>query len=119
MSAKRSNLPDPLVEAKGELELLRRQLVEDAESRRAEFERFKEETLWRLNAMSDRTIEIAHLRENEVATELAEDRRKSEACILEWETRLRVRLCDEKLLNDAAEKVLKRLLPAQGGGESS
>lgn len=119
MSVERSNLPDPLAATKEELECLRRQFAEDTENRRIEFEHFKEETLWRLNAMSDRTIEIARLRENEVAMELAEDRKKYEVSIFEWEAQLRERLCDDALLNDVADKVLRHLLPTRYGGELS
>ena len=119
MRADRSGLPDPLVSTREELESIRRQLVEDAENRKIEFERFKEETLWRLNAMSDRTIEIARSKEDEVTAQLAEDRQKIDARILEWETRLRGSLYDEKLLADMAEDVLARLLPTGDGGEVS
>lgn len=119
MRVDRSELPDPLVSTQEELESIRQQLAGDAESRKIELERFKEETLWRLNAMSDRTIEIARSEEDEVAVRLTEDRKKIDARIIEWEARLRDSLYNEDLLDSMAEDVLKRLLPIGNGGEGS
>ncbi|MDR2178715.1 MAG: hypothetical protein LBP21_00275 [Synergistaceae bacterium] len=106
-----SNTPDTLLETGDKLENVRRRLAEDMEGKKIEFERFKEETLWRLNAMSDRTIEIARMEEKDVEERLAQDREEAEAAFADWKTRLRERLWDEKFLDVLAKDAFDGLLP--------
>lgn len=118
MPAERSNLSDPLVETREELELLRQQFAADAEARKTDFGRFREETVWRLNAMSDRTIEIARMEEENVKRRLAEERKKIDVRLAEWKKVFYERVHDEKFVDSVAMEAMKRLLPGTGGGES-
>ena len=118
MPAERSSFADPLVATREELELLRRQFAADSEARKTEFERFREETIWRLNAMSDRTIDIACMEEENVKRRLVEERKKIDIRIAEWKKVLYERVHDEKFVNSVAMEAMKRLLPGPGGGES-
>ena len=80
------------------------------QSKKIEFERFKEETLWRLNALSDRTIDIAREKEKDVEERLARDREESDSEFALWKTRLHERLGDEGFLDALAKDAFDRLL---------
>ncbi|MDR1621190.1 MAG: hypothetical protein LBS00_02320 [Synergistaceae bacterium] len=110
---------DPLVETRGKLEAVRKQLAYDMEDKKNELERFKEETLWRLNAMSDRTIELARMKEKDVEECLARDREKLEAELAAWKELLYERLHDEKFLDVLVKDAFDRLLPSRNGGDST
>jgi hypothetical protein len=117
-----SNL-DPLVEAGEMLEAARRRLTDDMNGKRIEFERFKEETLWRLNALSDRTIDIAREKEKDVEERLVRRRKEADLEFDAWKARIHQRLNDEALLDVWAEDAVDRLLPfsekALSGGDSA
>jgi hypothetical protein len=104
--------PDPLAATGAELEVLRGRLAGDMEDRRVEMERFKEETLWRLDALSDRTIEIARVEERNVETRIAQDKVENEARLDQWKAQARERLLDEKTLDALTERAMLRLLPS-------
>ncbi|MDR1376108.1 MAG: hypothetical protein LBJ22_01240 [Synergistaceae bacterium] len=102
---------DPLAETWEKLEVVRRRLADDMKDKETEFERFKEETLWRLNALSDRTIETARMEENDTEERLARNREKADAEFAEWKAHLDERSHDEKLLDALAENAFEGLLP--------
>jgi hypothetical protein len=109
------SVSDPLAETGEKLEAMRQRLAEDMEDRKIEFERLKEETLWRLNAMSDRTIEIAHLEEEDVKERLAGNREEAESELAVWKERLHERLCDKNFLDVLdvwVEDAFDQLLPS-------
>ena len=110
-SSKAEPESDPLASTRAELEVLRGQLAGDMEDRKIEMERFKEETLWRLNSLSDRTIEIARAEAQDVEARIAQDKEETEARLDRWRTRVRERVLDEGFLNDLAERAVLRLLP--------
>ncbi|MDR1979736.1 MAG: hypothetical protein LBQ42_13455 [Synergistaceae bacterium] len=107
-----SDSSDPLVETREKLEALRSQLADDMESKKVEFERFKEETLWRLNAMSDRTIEIVRMEAKNVEDRLARDRERLETELAAWKKNLYQRLHDEKFLDVLAKDAFDHLFPS-------
>jgi predicted phage-related endonuclease len=102
---------DPLTATRAELTVLQERLASDMENKKAELERFKEETLWRLNAMSDRTVEIAHMEENGVEARLAQDEAEADSRLAKWRAQVYERVHDERLLDDLAKKFFERLLP--------
>jgi hypothetical protein len=104
-------VPDPLAETQRQIEALSERLTEGMRKKRAEFERFKEETLWRLNALSDRTIENARAEEREIEARLAQDKAEAEEELSVWRDCLSARARDEKLLVALAEEAFRRLLP--------
>jgi hypothetical protein len=104
--------PDPLAATRAELEILRGRLAGDMEDRKIEMERFKEETLWRLNALSDRTIEIARVEERNVEMHIAQNKMETEARLDRWKTQARERLLDENTLDALAGRAMLRLLPS-------
>jgi hypothetical protein len=79
--------------------------------KRDEFENLKEYSLWQLNSMSDRTVEIAREEAREVDAFLARDREKMESELAGWRERLHVRIHDEKFLGRLAGEAVKALLP--------
>jgi gas vesicle protein len=101
---------DPLAETGERLEIVRKRLADDIQNKKMEFERFKEETLWRLNALSDRTIDIAREKEKDVEERLAQDREESDSEFGVWKTRLQKRLDDEEFLDALAKDAFDRLL---------
>ncbi len=101
---------DPLLLMEEELELLHRKLAHDAESKQIEFERFREETLWRLNSMSERTIEIARLEESEADVELIRDRAKWDERVVSWRERVRREVLNDGFLDDFVDDALTQLL---------
>jgi hypothetical protein len=109
---------DPLASTREELETLRGQLAGNMEDRKIEMERFKEETLWRLNALSDRTIETASMEERSVEARIAQDKAKIEAELARWKARAREQVLDEKILNALADQAVLRLLPPMEEGET-
>jgi hypothetical protein len=106
-----SSESDPLVSTRAELEALRIQLAGEMEDRKIEMERFKEETLWRLNSLSDRTVEIAHMEERDIEARIAQDKEETEAKLGLWKTRVRERVMDEKFLDALVEQAIHQLLP--------
>ncbi|MDR1379828.1 MAG: hypothetical protein LBJ36_12380 [Synergistaceae bacterium] len=108
---------DPLVSTWTELEALRARLAEDMEDKKTEMERFKEETLWRLNSLSDRTIEIARMEGRNAEARVAQDKAETEAELAQWKARVRERVLDEKILDTLAEQTILRLLPPTGEGD--
>lgn len=103
--------PDPLAAAQEKLEAMSRRLAGDMEARKTEFERFKEDTLWRLNALSDRTIENAHEEEREVEERLARDRAEAGKRLAAWRERLLARVRDGELVAALTKDAFERLLP--------
>ncbi|MDR3231286.1 MAG: hypothetical protein LBT65_07590 [Synergistaceae bacterium] len=105
---------DPLTATGEELEALRGELDGDVESKKAEFARFREETLEHLSAMCDRTIESARLEEERLRTRVARDREEIDARIDSlremWGDRLSGR--DEAFLDAFVTDVVQRLLPS-------
>ncbi|MDR2136883.1 MAG: hypothetical protein LBO68_01220 [Synergistaceae bacterium] len=110
-----SSESDPLVSTWEKLETLRIQIAGDMENKKTEMERFKEETLWRLNSLSDRTIEIARMEERDVEERVAQDKTKIKAELDRWKARARQRVLDEKFLDTLAEQAILLLLPPTGG----
>jgi hypothetical protein len=106
---------DPIAATREELEVMRGQLAGDMENKKTEFQRHREETLGHLNAMSDRTIEIARMGGKDVEESLARDRREMEAEFAVWQEGFQERLCDEKFLDALAQDAFHRLLPLLGG----
>ncbi|MDR2528877.1 MAG: hypothetical protein LBD04_07665 [Synergistaceae bacterium] len=104
-------VPDPLAAAREQIEAMSRRLAGDMEARKIEFERFKEDTLWRLNALSDRTIENARAEEREVDERLAQDRAEADARSAAWRERLLTRARDKELIAALAKDAFERLLP--------
>ncbi len=106
-----SDLPkDPLLLMEEELELMHRKLAHDAESKQIEFERFREETLWRLNSMSERTIDIARLEESQADAELIQDRAKWDERIEAWKERVRQEVLNDDFLDSLVHDALTQLL---------
>ncbi|MDR2522098.1 MAG: hypothetical protein LBC93_00105 [Synergistaceae bacterium] len=114
--------PDPLAAAQEKLEAMSRRLAGDMEARKTEFERFKEDTLWRLNALSDRTIENAREEEREVEERLARDRAEAGKRLAAWREHLleRVRAGElvAALTKDAFERLLPQMREGNGNGRS-
>lgn len=106
---------DPLRETAEKLEVLRLGFVEDMEYRSLEIERFKEDTLWRLNALSDRTIEIARAEEEKTDARLKDGLARANALVAEWEASFFKYLHDGNFVGEMADDVLRRLLPAGEG----
>jgi hypothetical protein len=107
---------DPLAETWEKLEIVRRKLADDMKGKKTEFERFKEETLWRLNALSDRTIEIARMEEKDTEERLELDREEADSEFAEWKERLCERVHGEKFLDALAENAFEHLLPFRKSG---
>lgn len=107
--------PDVFSAAREELEFLRRQFEAMMEEKRAEFDNLKEYTLWQLNSMSDRTVEIAREEAENVEVLLARDREKVESELAEWRARLRGRIHDEEFLGRLAREAAESLLPGEDG----
>ena len=103
--------PDLFDETRGDLELLRRQFEGMMKEKRAEFENLKEYTLWQLNSMSDRTVELAREEAENVDALLARDRERAESEFAEWRARLHERIHDEKFLGRLAQEAMEALLP--------
>lgn len=109
---------DPLIEMEQALSALTQKLSLDAEGKKNEFEHLMGETLWRLNAMSERTLEMVTLEEDEVDTFIAQNEKK-------WRERLEEdrRLTEQRLMNDAfldtiVENALERLFLFKEEGAS-
>jgi hypothetical protein len=107
------NAPDLFAETREDLEFFRRQLEAMMKEKRAEIENLKEYTLWQLNSMSDRTVEIAREEAESADALLAQDRERAESALAEWETRLRERIHDEKFLGRLAREAVEALLPPE------
>ncbi|MDR2174983.1 MAG: hypothetical protein LBO82_03490 [Synergistaceae bacterium] len=107
--------PDPFAAVRGELEPLRLQFETMMREKRAEFENLKEYTLWQLNSMSDRTVEIAREKAGNVDILLARDLEKAESELAEWRERLSWRIHDEKFLGRLAREAAEALLPRESG----
>jgi hypothetical protein len=103
--------PDPISATREALSAIERRLENDMMRKRIEFERFKEETLWRLNTMSDRTLEIAREEEDEAAV-LARDRADADARFAEWKARLDGRAGREEFLETLTREAFESLLPS-------
>jgi hypothetical protein len=103
---------DPLAATREALNALRRRLEADMETKRIEFERFKEETLWRLNAMSDRTLEIAREEGAGVDDALARDREDADAEFADWKTRLGGCAGGKEFLEALAREAFESLVPS-------
>ncbi|MDR1873827.1 MAG: hypothetical protein LBQ90_02275 [Synergistaceae bacterium] len=126
MSSDPVDFSDPLVVVAGELEAIREKLAGDAANREIEFARFRRETLERLNAMCDRTIETARAGEENVKARIAKDREEIDARVDAWRERLALRIGDEAFLDSLAADAVSMLLPSSflsslssNGGERS
>jgi hypothetical protein len=108
-------LSDPLAETEERLKVVRKRLADDMKGKEREFERFKEETLWRLNALSDRTIDIARMKDKNVEECLAQDRGEMDSEFAAWKTHLQERLSDEGFIDVWAKDAFDRLLPFREG----
>jgi hypothetical protein len=106
-----ANAPDIFAATREELEFLRRQFEAMMREKRTEAENFKEDSLWQLNSMSDRTVEIAREEALEVDVLLARDREKVDSELAEWRTRLHGRIHDEEFLGRLAVEAVEALLP--------
>jgi transcription initiation factor TFIIIB Brf1 subunit/transcription initiation factor TFIIB len=106
---------DALTSAKIELEAIRASIARDTEDKRLELERFKEDALWRLNAVSDRTIEIAAMEGKDVEARINLDWTQREAAIAEWRGKVERRLSDGDFIAAVADAALERLLPDESG----
>lgn len=93
---------------------MRRKLALDAEAKQIEFDHFREENLWRLNAMSERTLEMAALEEDEVDAFLAQDEKKWHERVEALKRSLERELLDGPFLDGLAEELFARLLPPHG-----
>ena len=102
--------PDPLVSIQAKLEAVRERIMDDMKKKEVGFEFFKEETLWRLNTLSDRTIEIAREEESEVEERLKRELVEAEAVLADWKARFQERLYDEEWLDTLIDKAFKSLL---------
>lgn len=114
MPAEKRKTPDgidPLVEMENELSALNGKLTLDAEAKKIEFEHLKEETLWRLNAMSERTLEMAALEEDEVDMFLAQDEKKWGARLEEAGSLMERHVMNEQFLQGFVSTAFERLLP--------
>ncbi|MDR1648757.1 MAG: hypothetical protein LBR71_00725, partial [Synergistaceae bacterium] len=69
-----ASVPDIFAATREDLELLRRQFEAMVREKREEFENLKEYSLWQLNSMSDRTVEIAREEARDVDILLVRDR---------------------------------------------
>jgi hypothetical protein len=94
-----------------DLEFIRRQVEAEMKEKIGGFESLKEYTLWQLNSMSDRTVEIAREERNAVEALLAQDRARLDAELAEWNTRFHERIHDEKFLDRLAQEAVEALLP--------
>jgi hypothetical protein len=110
----KEDFPDLLESARRKLEDTRATLLEDMKLKQDDLERFKEETLWQLNALSDRTIEIARMEENDVEARLAMDWAKTEAAIASWKGEMERCLDDESFIDVLVVAAFQRLLPDSG-----
>ncbi|MDR3265255.1 MAG: hypothetical protein LBT15_04490 [Synergistaceae bacterium] len=113
---------DPLTATGEELEAIRGELAGDAENKKAEFARFREDTLRRLSDVCDRTIETARMEEERVKARVAGDREEIDARVAGLCETWRDRLSDDGILDALVTEIVRRLLPndllAKGGERS-
>jgi hypothetical protein len=114
-----ANSLDPFAAARGELEFFRRQVEAMAKENMGELESLKEYTLWRLNSMSDRTVEIAREEADGVDELLARDRAEAASELAGWRAALHERIHDEKFLDRLAREAVEALLPREPGAEAA
>ena len=103
---------DELTQTRQELETLHLKLKADAEAKREELERFKEDTLWRLNSLSDHSIELARGERAAVDADLEQDRLEWEKRVALWVSRLSKEIFDDAFLDSLAELAFQTLLPS-------
>jgi hypothetical protein len=112
-NARSADVPDVFAATRGELDSLRRQFEARMREKRAEFENLKEYTLWQLNSMSDRTVELARMEARNVDVLLARDRERVDSELAEWTERLHARVHDEAFLARLAGEAVEALLPQE------
>jgi hypothetical protein len=111
--------PDLFAATQEDLESLRRQFEAMMQEKRAEFENLREYTLWQLNSMSDKTLELAREEAKNADALLARDREQLESEFAEWKARLCGRVQDEKFLGRLAREAAEALLPPESGASGA